>query len=64
MNLKQKCAQCGCELVKGQRTQKLMHGKNGFRRYDVCLKCAGKSAPSIWTIRKHKRQEKKKAGVQ
>lgn len=57
MNLKQKCYECGRELVKGQRTQKLMHGKNGFRRYDVWLRCAGVAEPSLRTVQKLAREK-------
>lgn len=62
MNLKQKCAECGRELVKGERTQKLMQGPRGYRKYDVCLKCAGVSAPSVRTQARPKAA--KKAGAQ
>lgn len=56
MNIKQRCTKCGCELVKGQRTTMLMHGPRGYRSYDVCLKCAGVSAPSLRTVQKLARE--------
>lgn len=59
MNLKQKCAKCGRELVKGERTQKLMQGPRGYRKYDVCLKCAGVDTPSVRTLARLKAEAKR-----
>lgn len=33
-----KCNQCGKE-IKGKPEQKLMMGRDGYRKYDVCAKC-------------------------
>lgn len=56
MNIKQKCTKCGRELVKGRRTQMLMQGPRGYRLYDVCLRCAGKTKPSARTLQKLARE--------
>lgn len=42
MNLKNKCAQCGKELVYFRMV--LMMGTKGYRRYALCDKCADKIA--------------------
>jgi hypothetical protein len=59
MNIRQRCAKCGVELVKGKRTLVLMQGPRGFRKYDVCLRCAGVGAPSKRTVYKLALEERK-----
>lgn len=64
MNIKNKCVQCGHELVKGQQTTRLMHGTRGFRSYAVCLKCAGKAPLSAGTQTSPHLEEHKMGGGQ